>query len=309
MRRAGFALASFLAAAPAVAQDRSYQPVLPAPVPGQPQRTDWPPGGPPQPVAAVPGQPAAPGQPAPQPPAADDPLALQYLQGWEKAMAGVKTFAVKADMTATDKGKNRTEKFSGDIWCMAPNLTRLNLVKKSPAPPKGLAEEYTAFISNGKVVYHYDGPAKTLTVAKLGPNGAGNNLLLDVMAGMTAKAALERFEVKSLQPNNPRDPYLYLELKPKWKEDKGEFEVMQLILIPPTIAGRAYMPRFVKLVTPGGQVVQEWDFPDPKVNPNGMAVKDFDYQPPPRDWKVQQADAPAQPQPKGLVAQPPGPKR
>ncbi len=304
MRRAGFALASFLAVAPAVAQDRPYTPVPPAPIPGAPQ---------PPVVAQLPGGPPLPaGQPQPQP-VPVDPVALQHLNGWEKAMTGVKTFAVEAVMTKKDRGTDRSEKFAGKIWCMAPNLTRLNLVKQLPPTAKATGDEFTAFISNGKVVYHYDGAAKTVTVAKLGPNGAGNNLLLDVMSGMTAANALARFEVKALKPNDPKDPYLYLELKPKWKEDKGEFEVMQLILIPPTVGdGRAYLPRKVTVTKPGGQLVEEWDFPDPKVNPDGIAVKHFDGESPPKGWKVQQADpppSPAGPQPKSLVAPPPVPKR
>jgi len=298
MRRAGFAFASFLAVAPAAAQDRPYTPVPPAPIPGAPQ---------PPVVAQLPG-----GQPQPQP-APVDPVALQHLNGWEKAMTGVKTFAVEAVMTKKDRGTDRSEKFAGKIWCMAPNLTRLNLEKQLPPTAKANGDEFTAFISNGKVVYHYDGGAKTVTVAKLGPNGAGNNLLLDVMSGMTAANALARFEVKALKPNDPKDPYLYLELKPKWKEDKGEFEVMQLILIPPTVGdGRAYLPRKVTVAKPGGQLVEEWDFPDPRVNPKGtpenpkgIVAEFFEWVEPPKGWKVQRADlpaVPAGPQPKGLVA-------
>ena len=309
MRRAGFALASFLAVVPAVAQDRPYQPVPPAPIPGAPQ---------PPAVAPLPGgRPLPAGQPQP---AAVDPVALQHLNGWEKAMGGVKTFAVEAVMTKKDRGTDRSEKFAGKIWCMAPNLTRLNLEKQLPPTAKANGEEFTAFISDGKVVYHYDGAAKTVTVAKLGPNGAGNNLLLDVMSGMTAANALARFEVTSLQPKDPKDVYLYLELKPRFKEDKGEFEVMQLILIPPTVGGgRAYLPRKVTVTKPGGQLVEEWDFPDPKVNPpgtpenpKGIVADHFQWVEPPKGWKVQRADpppAPAGPQPKGLVAPPPVPKK
>lgn len=285
MRRAGFALASFLAASTAAAQ---------SPVPGAPQ----------PPVARPVGQPQPPApQPAPAPAAPVDAVTLAHLKGWEKAMADVKTFAVKATMTLTDKATERSETFTGDIWCMAPNRTRLNLVKQVPPTVKSNGEEFTAYICNGKLVYYYDGAAKTVTVAKLGPNGAGNNLLLDIMAGMTAQNALARFDIRALKPNQPNDPYVYLELKPKFKEDAGEFEVMQLILIPPTVAGRAYLPRRVKVTKPGGQKVEMWDFPDPQVNPNGIEEKHFLGVKPPDGWKVQQADLPAAPA--GQPGQPP----
>jgi len=145
-------------------------------------------------------------------------------------------------------------------------------------------------------------------VAKLGPNGAGNNLLLDIMAGMTAENALARFDIRAMKPNDPKDQYLYLELKPKFKGDAGEFEVMQLILIPPSVAGRAYLPRRVKVTKPGGQKIETWDFPDPQVNPKGIEEKHFLGVKPPDGWKVQQADLPAAPAgspPKASVAPPP----
>lgn len=212
-------------------------------------------------------------------------------------MSGMKTFAVKAEMTVKDKATDRSEKFTGDIWCMAPNLTRLNLVKQLPPNVKATGEEFMAFICNGKVVYHYDGAAKTVTVAKIGPNGAGNNLLLDLMGGMTAKNAAARFDIQALKPLDPKDPYIYLELKPRWKEDKSEFESMQLILIPPSVGDRAYLPRRVKVFKPGGQKLEEWDFPDPKVNPKGIEAEHFQGVKPPADWKVQQADLPQSPTP------------
>lgn len=285
MRRAGFALASILAAAPAVAQQPPQPPVPPPPVVAQP------PSGQPQPAPVV------------------DAATFAHLKGWEKAMAGMKTFAVKAGMTKKDLATARSEKFNGDIWCMAPNMTRLRLEKELPPNAPATGEEFTAFICNGTVVYHYDGAAKTVTVAKVGPQGAGNNLLLDIMSGMTAENAVARFEIKALQPKDPKDPYIYLELKPRTREDKGEFSTMQLILIPPLPGeARAYLPRFVKVTTPDGQKVEEWDFPDPKVNPKGIEQKHFQGVKPPDGWKVQQVDPPAAPggaRPAGLVAPPP----
>jgi TIGR03009 family protein len=271
-------------------------------------------------VAQVPGgQPAPGGQPgvpaAPQPAPQVDAATLAHLQGWEKAMAGVKTFAVKAEMTLKDKVTDRNEKFTGHIWCMAPNLTRLRLEKQLPPQAKRNGEEFTAFICDGKMVYHYDGPMRMLTVAKLGPNGSGNNLLLDVMSGMTAVNAVARFDIRTLKPNDPKDQYIYLELRPKWKEDKAEFEAMQLILIPPIAgaAGREYLPRFVKVFKPGGQKLEEWDFPDPKVNPDGIAAQHFQWEKPPEGWKVQSLDTPQAPPPatagRGPVAAPPPAKR
>ena len=246
------------------------------------------PGMPPQgtPTAAVVPVPAP--VPAPAPPALD-PKLVKHLLGWEAAMKLVDKFAVDATLTKTNLVTKREEKKSGTIWVMKPNLARMNIKKVVAPGEKENPNDFEAFICTGKVLYHYDGSLKVVTEIIMGPNGGGNNLLLDVMSGMTAQQLINRFDVKLL---NEDKNYVYLEVKPRQAEDKSDFETMTLVLCSPEIRGVAYMPRMVQFKKANGQEVEAWDFPMPKVNPGGMEAKDFVFQTPPKEWRVERAVVP-----------------
>lgn len=243
------------------------------------------PGTPPQ------GTPTAKVQPAPAAaaPGALDPKLVIHLRGWESSMRGVEKFAVDATLTKSNLVTKREEKKSGSIWVMKPNFARMNLKRVNAPGEKENPNDFEAFICTGKMLYHYDGSKKIVTEIALGANAAGNNLMLDVMSGMTAQQLVNRFDVKLLKEDIN---YVYLEVKPRYPDDKSDFETMTLVLCAPTVAGRAYMPRMVQFKKTNGQEVESWDFPDPKVNPQGMKETDFTYQAPPKDWRVERAVAP-----------------
>ena len=227
--------------------------------------------------------------PAPAAPAAQNPILLGHLAGWEAAMKAVDKFAVVATLVRKDLITQRESKFTGDIWCMKGGLARLSIVKALAPGEKPDPADFMAYICNGQMLYEYDGGAKVVTMVNLGKEGAGNNLLLDLMTGMTAKAALQRFDLTLLKAEKP---YVYIEAKPKTAEDKAEFETMTLVLCDTSLKGRAYIPRMVILRKANGQQTESWDFPDPKVNPEGIEKKHFDPTEPPKGWRVQKAEAP-----------------
>jgi len=235
------------------------------------------------------GQP--PSQPLPLQPAPVGPDAqLQaHLAGWETAMKAVEKFSVEATLVKKDLITQRESKFTGNIWCMKGGLARLSIVKVVGKDEKPNPADFMAYICNGDMLYEYDGGAKVVTMVNLGKGGAGNNLLLDLMSGMTADAALKRFDLKLLKAEKP---YVYIEAKPKSAEDKAEFETMTLVLCDADVKGRAYIPRMVILRKSNGQQTESWDFPDPKVNPEGIEKKHFEPAKPPEGWTVQKAVAP-----------------
>ena len=235
------------------------------------------------------GQP--PSQPLPLQPAPVGPDAqLQaHLAGWETAMKAVEKFSVVATLVKKDLITQRESKFTGNIWCMKGGLARLSIVKVVGKDEKPNPADFMAYICNGDMLYEYDGGAKVVTMVNLGKGGAGNNLLLDLMSGMTADAALKRFDLKLLKAEKP---YVYIEAKPKSAEDKAEFETMTLVLCDADVKGRAYIPRMVILRKSNGQQTESWDFPDPKVNPEGIEKKHFEPAKPPEGWTVQKAVAP-----------------
>lgn len=231
--------------------------------------------------------------PAPVAPAVGpDPKLLPHLAGWEAAMKGVDKFAVEATLVRTNLITKRESKFTGTIWCMKGGYARLNIAKAVAKDEKPNPADFMAYICNGRNLYEYDGAAKVVTMIDLGSQGAGNNLLLDLMGGMTADAALKRFELKLVKTEKP---YVFIEAKPRTAEDKAEFETMTLILCDSEVKGRAYIPRMVILRKANGQETESWDFPDPKVNPEGIDKKHFEpvnLADLPKGWRAQKAEAP-----------------
>lgn len=261
-----------------------------APPVGQPP----PVGGQPAPVAP----PAVGQQPAPAVPAA----LMAQLQQWQQVMQGAKNFATECTKTVQDTVGKRETRYKGAIWCMKPNLARVRL-EKLPAPgQQANPNEFEAYICDGRAVFAYDGVAKTVTVHPIQNQGVGDNLLLEFMAGtMTADQVVKRFAVAEL-PGKANDPnYLYLDVQPLSPKDTAEFDKLTLVLIRPALApAQAYLPRTAQIIRKRGQEIETWDFPQPVQNAPNVAANAFQYVPPDKSWKVQQAQQPpAAPQGQG----------
>ena len=291
MRRAGFVLASLVSAVPVVFGQQAQRPPL-QPVGGfggQPVRAQTVPSGgcPTGGASALPVSAAH--------PVAPDAVTMKHLEGWEGAMKSVKTFYASATMTDLDPALKREAKFTAEMWLLKPNLARLDVTKALAKDQKATVADIKMYISTGRMIYEYDGAAKKRTSAALGPNGAGNNLLLDIMSGMSARQITERFTVRTIKQD---ENFVYLEVKPVFKVDKEEFETLTLVLCGPQFKDRAYIPRRVVLTKQSGQgpnvagPSETWDFPDPKVNPNGITEKTFAAFDIPKDWTDERKDLP-----------------
>jgi TIGR03009 family protein len=217
-----------------------------------------------------------------------DPVLVGHLNGWEAAMKNVETFAVEAKITYKDLITKRESSSTGNIWCMKGGYARLNIIKSVGKDEKPNPADFKAYICNSTTLYEYDGAEKIVTTVSLGKSGVGNNLLLDLMSGMTAEAAMKRFDLKI---SKTEEPYVYIVATPKNAEDKAEFETLTLVLCDATVKGRAYIPRLVELRKANGQQTERWDFPDPKVNPAGIVKEHFEAKLP-AGWRVQKAEAP-----------------
>jgi TIGR03009 family protein len=294
MRRAGFLLTSVLVGSVAVAQ----QPVTPTqplqPVGGFQTPTQPQPQPPTQPAGALPVA-------APAAPVAPDAATLQHLQGWERAMGNVKAFYAAATRSDQEVALKREAQFTVEMWLLKPNMARMDVTKVLPKGQQPTPADMKMYISTGRTLYLYDGAVRKRTQAALGTGGAGNNLLLDLMAGMTAKQITERFTVSTLKQDAN---FVYLEVKPVFRADKEEFEKLVLVLCGPQFQDRAYIPRRIQFTREGGASTETWDFPDPKVNPKGIAEATFAPIDLPKGWTDEKLDLPKAP---GGAAGPGGP--
>lgn len=223
-------------------------------------------------------------------------------------MKGAANFvSEKGTKTVVVQGQNTAKTYEATIWCLKPNLARMRLDRLPPVGQKPDPNDFQTYICDGRSVFEYEGPTRTVTEYQLGANGGvGDNLLLEFMSGsITARQAGERFGINWLKPTDPT--YLYLELTPRLPKDKAEFEKMTLVLVKPGLpgaaAGQAYLPRMAQLVRLNGQEVETWDFPNPLVNAQkagGQQIgpKDFAFVQPGQGWKTVKA-----------AAKPPAPRR
>lgn len=253
------------------------------------------------------GSPTPPPLSAPVAPAAPQVNAVlkAHLDNWERVMTGVGSFAIE-QCTLERVNQIRKQKIllEGTIWCMKPNLARMNLTRPVTAGQKPDPNDFTAYICDGKSVYEYDGGAKQRTEYKLVNGGIGDNLLLEFISGsLKADGVLQRFTLNHLKPEDPN--YVFLEIKPIQAKDKMDFDSMILVLYHPNGAGKslAYLPRTVVIRKGGGQETETWDFPKPPVL-NNASIKVEHFQPvePPQGWKKQIAQQAPAPTP-GLLPQ------
>lgn len=305
-RRTRLAVASALLAAPLALAQAPVEPLKPvsgfpaAPPPTAPATPTTPPGGG---VVPTGGQLPTGGNPpvkaAPPAPTPPDEKTARHLAEWEAAMKKVERYYAKATMTETNLLLKREAKFDVSLWLMTPNLARMDM-GKAAAPGKEANPPDKMIISTGKAIYEYDAARKVRTSAALGPGGAGNNLLLDLMSGPSAKGLAGRFTIStSLEDEN----FIHLAVKPVFAVDKEEFESLTVVLCGPKFKERAYIPRMVIMKRDAGQTSEVWDFEDPKVNPKGIDATTFTpvdlNQPGMRGWKDEQRALPKAATPTG----------
>ena len=251
------------------------------------------------PPAAQPplGQPPTglPPAPTPVPTPAVSPALWQHLQNWETVMKGATNFfcegkKINEVKVGVRKGKKESKT---DIRCQMPSKARMFLTAIPGPGEKTDPNDYDLYIASSSLILEYDGNNKRLIETRLPPGSTKGMLLLDFMSGaITARAAVERFEIRLFQEDAN---YLYLELKPKTAEDRGDFESMILVLFR-NIAGQpGYLPRQVVVRRNNNQEEETWDFPRPAINVEGITNATF--QPVVVDkkiWNVVVQNAPAQ---------------
>jgi TIGR03009 family protein len=194
-----------------------------------------------------------------------------HLAAWEKAAGGLTTVHVEVTLTRKDGVRQKAREFTGSALCMRPTYARLRLADAA-AP-----NDYEAFICNGKAVYAYDGPSRTVTEHKLpdpkaDPAGATDNLVIDFLFGPTAKAFKDRFAVRLLGEDAD---YVYLEVKPRLAKDKQEFQELRMALHGPK-SKTPYLPAQIITHKPNADT-EDWKFTKPQTNVTGIGAKDFEY--------------------------------
>jgi TIGR03009 family protein len=280
MRRTWFALTGFLAAVGlAVAQP--------------PTGTNPPPSTPPVKIPSSPvptglnppgtGSPQTPQAPqSPQTPPENKESLLdpsqpldRYLMRWEDEMKKVQSLAAECVRDEKNKTFNTEQRFIGRAYYMKPNFAILHMQKKDKP------QEYEKFICTGTYLYQFLPAQQEIRVHQLPtpkPGQVADDSFLSFMFGMKAEEAKRRYDLKMTKET---PDYIYIEITPRFPQDKADFARARLVL-----NKDSFLPRQLWFEQPNKDEVL-WDIPrlDNKAN-----LKREDFAPPatPQGWKLVQ---------------------
>lgn len=236
---------------------------------------------------------------APAAPAPVDPALLAALRGWERVMTTSTNFYSACTAVRANGAAKTSDAYKGYVMCAKPGYakTRVELAPAAGQPAAATAGVYEEYIITPQAVYEYTGDGVDRTTGKpkvqnaietvFGPGQRPQNVMLDFLSGgMTADAAMKRFDIKLIKSDQN---YLYLAILPRNAVDSADFAAMMMILYQPE-TGFGYLPARVKFTKDSlGQRSEEWSFTEPCVNHPEIVAKKFapkDIAPGDPAWKV-----------------------
>lgn len=224
--------------------------------------------------------------PMPQPQPVLDPKNSrldELLLLWEQRMKNVESIHV-IDCVRVDKEKSGLVKtWKGEARYLKPNYAAIRLEQQED---KQFVE---MMISTGTYLYEYRPQFKKLVIHDLPPPRHGNfdSNLLSFLFGMTAAEAKQRYQLtlsRDLDETNRH--YIYIDILPRYAEDKKEFTRAQLVLFASTM-----LPRRLWFEQPNGSQIQ-WDLPNMDTE-RRLQPSDFQAPPPPPGWETQRVHLPS----------------
>ncbi|OWK37545.1 TIGR03009 domain-containing protein [Fimbriiglobus ruber] len=235
-----------------------------------------------------------------------------HLAAWEKAMAETTIFhCARLTLTHRNMVLRKETKSVGSFQALKPDCVRLRVAQTMK--PDGLEDpnNYTAYVVTRDVMWEYNGTAKIVKEFRLNwdgpvgpppPGSAGapwrikqswwyrlffgmkDHIVNSLTVGQFGPGELtKRFQVRLLREDRH---YLYLQLNPRWTEDQERYDHIIVALIKPGDARPAFAPACIALRQETGDS-EEWLFENVTVNTDNVRRSDFDYVPPPKDWKVE----------------------
>src|SRR5262245_8533026 len=234
--------------------------------------------------------------PAAAPDAASAARLDGYLQRWEQEMRKVQTLAAALSRTDTDKTFNTKTTLVGTAQYMKSGTgpTALNLAALE-LKQSGKTEPADKLICTGTYLYKFEVASKEMRayeMPKPKPGQVADDSFLGFLFGMKAEAAKRRYVLNfaSLKtaPNGEDTHYVYVDVLPRFPEDKAEFARARLVL-----NKDSYLPRQLWFEHANGSDTL-WDVPKIQAGVT-LDRRIFDAPKVPPDWKFV-------PVPKGTAA-------
>src|SRR5439155_9939352 len=169
---------------------------------------------------------------AQQPPGASAPAAPldphsrldALLMQWEAKMKSIQTLKATVTRERDDKVFKTRDTFAGDAKYMKPNLALLELKRRDR---QDIFEKY---ICTGTYLYEYNQSNREIRVHELPPPKPGqvaDDNFLAFLFGMKAEEAKRRYD---LRLKGEDQYYFYIEIFPRFDQDKADFQKARLVL-------------------------------------------------------------------------------
>ncbi len=200
------------------------------------------------------------------PPAQDAATAARldgYLQRWEQEMRKVQTLAAALQRTDTDKTFGTKTTFVGTAQYMKSGTgpTSLNLAALE-LKQQGKSEVADKFICTGTYLYKFEVAQKEIRAYKMPkpqPGQVADESFLGFLFGMRAEVAKRRYNLSFSKapdaPNGENQYYIYVDVTPRFPDDKAEFARARLVLNKDN-----FLPRQLWFEHPNGSETV-WDIP------------------------------------------------
>jgi TIGR03009 family protein len=209
----------------------------------------------------------------------------EYLKLWENRMAKIEGLEIKCVLTETDATGKKTVR-TGDASLLKPNYSKL-LLKLADDPTN--AKKWMHFAADGKFLRQYDYFQKVILTDPLPKEGIGDNSMMSFLF-MTKAADLKKRYDLSIDVDDPArhtDSWLYIDVRPKTKEDAIDFKKAQVVLWKnnkdPKFADFWMLPAQLWFQKPNGEQIM-WEFKE-LTTKKRLLPRDFEApSPPDKEW-------------------------
>lgn len=238
-------------------------------------------------LAGLPAFAQPPRTPPAAPPAAAPTASLdRYLLSWEEQMKKVNNLEAQINRLDRDKTFDTTTRFAGKAQYLkvAAGASPLNLAVLEMYRGKDLAEKY---VYTGTYLYIFAPAQKEVRAYELPkpkPGQTADDTVLSLVLGMKAAEAKRRYDLKLFKVDAY---YIYVDVLPRFANDRREFQRARLVLDKNT-----FLPRQLWMEHPNGNE-STWDMPTIRTNLPDMKRASFDRPEVPRDWKLVPVAPPA----------------
>jgi TIGR03009 family protein len=196
-------------------------------------------------------------QPPPAAAPAAAPTALDnYLVGWEQEMQKVERLAAQIVRIDKNPVQNTATKVIGYAAYMkagsGPTALNMGMIELKSEDGKELAEKY---VVTGTYLYVFVPAQKEIKVYELPkpkPGQVANDNLMALLFGMKAGQAKSRYDLRLAKEDQY---YIYVDIAPKFPEDRADFQRARLVL-----NKDSYLPRQLWFEHPSGDETT-WDIP------------------------------------------------